>query len=133
MSMKSRRGTSLIEVLLASTLALMFSLAVLQVLIPVGQLDRREEETSRALELATSELEEVQRLARLGDSYQALDTLGDRFVTDDRLYVVRRTVESHGSVQKTVTVSVFSAAPEANEPVAQGRPLTSLWLVVTAP
>lgn len=133
MRSKTRRGTSLIEVLLASTLALMFSLAVLQVLIPVGQLDRREEETSRALELATSELEEVQRLARLGDSYQALDTLSDRFATDDCLYVLRRTVASHGSVHKTVTVSVFTAAPEASEPVGQGRPLTSLWLVVTAP
>lgn len=133
MSSKTRRGTSLIEVLLASTLALMFSLAVLQVTIPVGQLDRREEEISRALELATSELEEVQRLARLSDSYQALDTRSDRFATDDRLYVLRCAVERHGSVHKTVTVSVFLASPEASEPVAQGSPLISLWLVVTAP
>ncbi len=133
MRRRTRRGTSLIEVLLASTLALMFSLAVLRVLIPVNQLERRDEETSRALELATSELEEVQRLARLNDSYQALDTLSDRFATDDRLYVVRRTVDSHGSLQKQVTVSVFTAAHETSEPVAQGRPLTRLWLVVTAP
>lgn len=122
----------LVEVLLAGTLALIFSLAVLQALIPVGQLDDREERMTRGLELCQSTLEDAQRQARLADGYQQLMSAPDAF-TADQLYVVRRTVEDVTASQKKLTVQVFQADPLKPEPVPEGRALASLWLVVTAP
>ncbi|MEW6276979.1 MAG: type II secretion system protein [Candidatus Eremiobacterota bacterium] len=130
--MRSERGVSLLEVLLASGVALVFSLALLQVLVPATALEARDAELTRALELAESALEDAQRDSQRPDGFLHLATSAPAFADEEHAVVLVREVVALGPQQKRVTVSLYRASPDHAEPVPERR-LIRLGLVVTAP
>lgn len=117
----------MIEVLYASVLALVFCLAVLQALIPANQLEARDADLTRSLELAEGSLEDVQRDSLTRQGYDSLASAPPAYADEEHHYMLRREVETLAGGQKRVTVAVFRAGQPAT------RPLVQLALVVTRP
>lgn len=107
-----KNGATLAEVLIGLALFIVFSLAILAVLIQSAKLDRREAENTAISALGQMLLEERINRARTMEGYQALAGVGLSPTGDpDFLYDAEVVDVSDGL--KKVTVTVYFADPDS--------------------
>lgn len=108
----NKNGATLAEVLIGLALFIVFSLAILAVLIQSAKLDRREEENTAISALGQMLLEERINQARTMQGYQSLANAGLSPSGDPGFLYDAEVVDVSDGLKK-VTVTVYFADPDS--------------------